>query len=88
MGENTRNLKEGRNTRNFEDITPNKVTRSAGKTHTIYTDTLMRGRGTGEERGGKRTGEITRESTEETILTDRGRQTCNKKEGENIEGRT
>ena len=31
-----------------------------GEQRLKYTDTLMRRRGTGEERGGKRTGEITR----------------------------
>ena len=46
-----------------------------------YTDTLRRERETGGKRGGRRTGEIMREShrgesMKETILTDRGRQTC------------
>ena len=49
----------------------------------------MRKRGTGGERGGRRTGEIMRErhngeSMKETILTNRGRQTC-KEEEENTE---
>ena len=52
----------------------------------------MRERGTGRERGGRRTGEIMRErhrgeGIKETILTDRGRQTC-KEEKEKTEGRT
>ena len=49
----------------------------------------MRERGTGGERVGRRTSEIMRgrhrgESMKETILTDRGRQTC-KEEGEMTE---
>ena len=67
-------------------VESNTLTRSEwGGQRLKYTDTLTRGRGAGEEReegrrqvrkrGGKHRGEIT--------AADRGRQTCNKGEGEN-----
>ena len=63
-----------------------------GEPRLKYTDTLVRERGTRGERGGRRTGETMRgrhrgESMKETILTDRGRQTCNKGKTEEVQRR-